>query len=377
MGEKESPGEVSSPIQLDGSILEGGGQLLRVAIALSAVTGKPIQLENIRLRREKPGLRNQHLAAIKAVGELVNASVTGLNVGSQSITFEPRRISSKDFRIDIGTAGSTTLVLQALMPALSFAPDRVEVSLSGGTNNPLAPSIDYMERVLLPSLRHMGYDSSVELVRRGFYPRGGGEVRIVSNPTRVLKSLQLTEPEDVKRIKIFSYSCNLPSHIPERMAHTASKLLRENGFDTVEMEIESLQRGEAKCSIDPGCGILIVIEYTSGVVAGFDGLGERGKPAERVAEEVTDHALRHLKSRVPVEPHLCDQLLVWMSIAEGLSQIRTSELTLHSLTCIEIAHQILGVEFEVQGKLGEVATIGFNGLALHHASEKSSTQDVI
>lgn len=362
---------MSTPTQLDGSILEGGGQLLRVAVALSAVTGKPIQVDNIRLRREKPGLRYQHLSAIKAVAELVDAEVAGLEIGSQSITFRPKRMSARDYQVDIGTAGSTTLVLQALMPALAFAPAGIGVTLSGGTNNPLAPSIDYMNGVLILTLRRMGYDCGVELVRRGFYPRGGGEVRVASKSVSSLKSLEIIKPQDVAHIGILAYSCKLPSHITERMAKTATAMLRRTASADITTTLESLQIGEPKCSMDPGCGLLIAVEYSSGIIAGFDGLGERGKPAERVAEEVASSALHHLRTEAPVEPHLCNQLLIWMSIAEGPSQVQTSELTLHSLTCMEIARQLLGIEFEVQGKLGEVATIRCNGLALRNRSEEA------
>jgi len=363
---------MSKPIQLDGSILEGGGQLLRVAVALSAVTRQPIQVDKIRLRREKPGLRHQHLAAVKAVAELVDAEVAGLEVGSESITFQPRRSTEMNLHVDIGTAGSTTLVLQALMPALAFAPDRIGVTLSGGTNNPLAPSTDYMKHVLIPSLSQMGYNCRVELGRRGFYPRGGGEVKIASRPASLRKALQPTAPGIVSNFRIFSYSCQLPSHVTERMVSTATSTLRKSGFEVTKTEIEARQKGDPQCSVDPGCGLLIVVEYDSGAFAGFDGLGERGKPAEKVAEEVASNALRHLKSTFPVEPHLCDQLIVWMSLASGLSELRTSEFTLHALTCIEIAHRMLGVEFDVQGKLGEAATIRCNGIALHNEIDQLS-----
>ena len=357
---------MSKPIQLDGSILEGGGQLLRVAVALSAVTRQPIQVDKIRLRREKPGLRHQHLAAVKAVAELVDADVAGLEVGSESITFKPRGSTEMNLHVDIGTAGSTTLVLQALMPALAFAPDRIGVTLSGGTNNPLAPSTDYMKHVLIPSLRLMGYNCQVELERRGLYPRGGGEVRIESRPASMLKPMQLTSPGTVSDIKIYSYSCQLPSHITLRMVSTASSTLHNSGFEVTKTEIEARQTEDPKCSLDPGCGILIVVEYDSGAFAGFDGLGEKGIPAEKVAEEVCSKALQHLYTQAQIERHLCDQLLIWMSLASGVSEIRTSELTLHSLTCMEIARKMLGVEFKVLGKLGESATIRCKGCALQN-----------
>ncbi len=357
---------MSKPIQLDGSILEGGGQLLRVAVALSAVTRQPIQVDKIRLRREKPGLRPQHLAAVKAVAELVDADVAGLEVGSESITFRPRRSTEMNLRVDIGTAGSTTLVLQALMPALAFAPDRIVVTLSGGTNNPLAPSTDYMKHILVPSLRRMGYNCGVEVTKRGFYPRGGGEVKIGSRPASLLKALQLTAAGTVSSIRVVSYSCQLPSHITERMVSTASSTLQSNGFQVAKTEIEARQMGDPKCSVDPGCGLLIVVEYDSGAIAGFDGLGEKGIPAEKVAEEVSARALQHLHTQAQVEQHLCDQMLIWMSLASGVSEIRTSELTLHSLTCMEIARKLLTVKFEVQGKLGEAATIRCKGCALQN-----------
>lgn len=359
---------MSKPIQLDGSILEGGGQLLRVAVALSAVTRQPIQVDKIRLRREKPGLRHQHLAAVKAVAELVDADVSGLEVGSESITFKPKRSTEINLHVDIGTAGSTTLVLQALMPALAFAPDRIFVTLSGGTNNPLAPSTDYMKHVLIPCLRLLGYKCQVELERRGFYPRGGGEVKIESRPASLLKPLQLTAPGTVSNIKIFSYSCQLPSHITERMVSAASSKLHDSGFEVTKTEIEARRMGDPKCSVDPGCGLLIVVEYASGAFAGFDGLGEKGLPAEKVAEEVSSRALEHLLTQAQVERHLCDQLLIWMSLASGVSEIRTSELTRHSLTCMEVARMLLGVEFEVLGNLGEAATIRCKGCALRNES---------
>ncbi len=362
---------MNQPIQLDGSILEGGGQLLRVAVALSAVTRQPIKVDKIRLRREKTGLRHQHLAAVKAVAELVDAEVVGLEVGSESITFQPKRTTELNLHVDIGTAGSTTLVLQALMPALAFAPVDIGATLIGGTNNPLAPSTDYMTHVLIPSLRLMGYNCRVEVERRGFYPKGGGEVRIESQPASLLKALKLKEVGRVENIRIVSYSCQLPSHITERMVSTAVSTLHNNGFEVTRTEIESRQIGDPKCSADPGCGLLIVVKYESGAFAGFDGLGEKGTPAEKIAESICETALRHLRTQVQVEPHLCDQLLIWMSLASGVSEIRTSELTLHSLTCMEIARKLLGVEFDVQGKLGEAATIRCKGSSLKNEGLES------
>ncbi len=368
---------MTDPVSIDGSLLEGGGQLLRVAVALSGVTGRPIRVENIRLKREKPGLRHQHLSAVKAVAELVDAQVTGLKVGSQNITFQPGRMVSKDYSVDVGTAGSTTLILQALMPALAFAPAQTRVTLTGGTNNPLAPSIDYMMHVLMPALRMAAYNCEVDLVRRGFYPKGDGHVIVDSKATDTLRPLQLIQPEEIRRVNIHSYSCRLPSHITQRMAKSASEIIQKTLRAETTTSIEVLQAEDPKCSPDPGCGLLLTLEHTSGLVAGFDGLGEQGKPAERVAEEVVYSAQHHLRAEAPVEPHLCDQLIVWMSLADGHSQVRTSALTLHALTCIEVARQVLGVKFEVEGKLGEAATISCDGVGLRNTALKGSMQGVI
>ncbi|RLF10861.1 MAG: RNA 3'-phosphate cyclase, partial [Thermoprotei archaeon] len=178
-------------VEIDGSMLEGGGQILRVSVALSAVSRVPVRVVNIRAKRSNPGIRPQHLTAIKAVAELVEARVEGLRVGSRELVFIPSRPRAGSFSFDVGTAGSTTLVLQSLMPAAALAPSRVIVEVKGGTNNPLAPPVDYVEKVLAPILLKMGYRCSLTTLRRGFYPRGGGIVRATLEPVEELSPIRL------------------------------------------------------------------------------------------------------------------------------------------------------------------------------------------
>ncbi|MEM2910110.1 MAG: RNA 3'-terminal phosphate cyclase [Nitrososphaerota archaeon] len=351
-------------IELDGSIGEGGGQILRVAIALSAVMLKPIRVYNVRAKRSPPGLRPQHLTAVKAVAWLADAEVKGLNIGSSEVVFMPRRLRDGKMVFDAGTAGSTTLILQSLMPAMAFAEERVEAEIRGGTNNPMAPTFEYLSYVLLPILRRMGCNFSLELMRRGFYPRGQGVVRVKSEPVDYLRPIRLTEFSGIEKISGISYSCRLPSHIAERMARSASKFLGENGYENVNISLEVLQQGMPKCSADPGCGIILFARTKDGHIIASDSLGRLGVPAEKVGEEAAADLVKQLNAKAPVDKHLGDQLVMWVAIAEGHSEYRVTELTLHTLTSMEVCKRLAGAEFVVNGVLGEPATISCKGISL-------------
>ena len=199
-------------IEIDGSILEGGGQILRTSVCLSALTRKPLRIYNIRAKRSKPGLRPQHLAAVASVAELTEAEVEGLKVDSQEVEFTPRDLRSGSFKFDIGTAGSSTLLLQSLLPLAAYAPGEVSMEIRGGTNNPLAPPIDYLQRTLLPMLGQMGFKGRIELLCRGFYPRGGGSIVAEVQPVKRLRSIQLLEFSEVCSVRGLSYSSRLPRH---------------------------------------------------------------------------------------------------------------------------------------------------------------------
>lgn len=348
-------------IEIDGSILEGGGQILRTAVCLSALTRKPLRIYNIRAKRDKPGLRPQHLTAVASVAELTEAEVEGLKVDSKKVEFTPRDLRSGSFQFDIGTAGSSTLLLQSLLPVAAYAPGEVSMEIRGGTNNPLAPPIDYLQRVLLPMLGQMGFQGRIELVRRGFYPRGGGGLVAEVQPVKRLRPIRLLEFGEVRGIRGLSYSSRLPRHIVERMAKSVEDRLRKWGGNDMTISLESLQTGEAECAMDPGCGIILVAELSNGALLGADRLGEIGKRAETVGLEAAEDLIQQLERRAPVDRHLGDQLILWMGLAEGSSAIKVSELSLHTVTCIEVCKSFLEVKFEVQGRVGDVATVRCEG----------------
>ena len=356
-------------IEIPGDILEGGGQILRTSIALSVIAKKPIRIFNIRARRSSPGLKAQHLNSVKAVAILSDSKVEGLKFGSSEISFFPGTIKGGSFKIDIGTAGSTSLVLQALMPAASFASNKTLIEIKGGTNTLNAPPIDYIQEVLIPTLKTMGFRDSVNLVRRGFYPRGQGIIRSKIEPVKKFIPIQLTEFGEVERIYGLSYSSNLPSHIVERMAKSAEETLSKNGYDDVNIECEVLQSKHKKCALDPGCGITLVAKLTLGSILGANSLGKIGKPAEQVGIEVADNLLNQLEKGVPIDKYLADQAISYISIADGKSTIRTTELTLHTLTCIEISKKILNTKFNIEGELGKPALIECEGIGLENQSD--------
>jgi RNA 3'-terminal phosphate cyclase (ATP) len=348
---------------VDGSIGEGGGQILRNVVATAALLKRPVRIVNIRAKRDPPGLRPQHLSAVKGMVEITRGEVDGLRIGSMEILYRPGRIMPGRYEIDVGTAGSTTLMLQSLLPVISFADGEVELVLRGGTNNPWAPPVDYVQRVLLPVLRMMGVNVELELVRRGFYPRGMGMIRVRTRPTSSLRPINITSGR-LTSVEVFAYTCNLPGHISERMGRRAAELLAKSGIRDVETITEALQRDDPKCSIDPGAGILIVAHLDNGICMGFDALGERGLPAEKVAEAAVNEMLRQLSTGAPIDKHLGDQLVIWVAIADGESTYRVAELTSHTHTAVEIARMVLGASFQVDGSMGMPATIKCRGIGL-------------
>ena len=353
-------------IEIDGSILEGGGQLLRVSVALSAVTRKPIRVYNVRANRAKPGLRAQHLSAVEAVARLVNAKTHGLALGSKEIQFIPGSTEAKHIEIDVGTAGSTSLVLQAMMPAMAFTKDRSSAVIRGGTNNPMAPPVDFLERTLLPTLRRMGLDVSLKLVRRGFYPRGQGIVEVEMEPARKVAPITMTDFAQIRRITGLAYSSRLPQHVVDRLISAAKSSLAKAEHLDLSIEREVLQPDDPRCAVDPGCGITLVAELASGGILSGDSLGVLGKPAEKVGSEAAYALIEQLKLRAPVGKHLADQLVIWMGLAEGISEIRVCELTLHTLTCIEVVQDFVDAQFTVDGDKGKPATIKCRGIGLRN-----------
>ncbi|MCS6784745.1 MAG: RNA 3'-terminal phosphate cyclase [Candidatus Caldarchaeum sp.] len=347
-------------LELDGSIGEGGGQVLRVALAISAVTSKPLKIYNIRKKRSNPGLRHQHLTAVKAVQEACGGEVRGAFVGSSEILFIPGKISNTSVDLDTGTAGSTTLVLQSRRPVLCFGRDKAFFRITGGTNNPNAPTFEYFERVFISFLRKIGVDAQINLKRRGFYPRGGGTVDGYVSPVISLPSFDFTAPPNFIKASIHAYTSRLPSHVAERMTKACSQVLLENGISPVDAYKEVLTESDPRCAVDPGAGIF-VLGSCEPLPIGVDALGERGVPAEKVGRDAAEAFLNELRRKEPVDSHLGDMMVIYAALARGVSRYRVTNLTNHTVTSIEVCKALLGIRANIEGRLGDKALITVDG----------------
>lgn len=322
-------------IVIDGAQGEGGGQVLRTALSLSLVTGQPFRIERIRGRRARPGLLRQHLAAVEAATWLGNARASGAELGSAVLEFVPGKVEPVDRRIDIGSAGSTTLVAQTLLPALLRTGRPARIVIAGGTHNPLAPPVEFLARAFLPLLRRMGACVDVELNRAGYFPRGGGEMVLVVMPAPRLEPLHLPGRGALASAACEVRLARLPRHIAEREAATVGATL---GVPDVEVTI--LEDHE---SPGPGNVVLVTLicEHVTEVFAGF---GRRGVPAEQVAREASEAARAWLAADVAVGSHLADQLLLPLALAGGGS-FTTVTPTGHTRTNAQLIERFLPVRF--------------------------------
>ncbi|UCC68792.1 MAG: RNA 3'-phosphate cyclase [Armatimonadota bacterium] len=329
-------------VVIDGS--EGGGQMLRNAVALSAVSGRPVRVENIRGARPKPGLRPQHLMAVKAAAHACGANLIGAELGSPEIEFQPGGAPTSDqWTLDVGTAGSVMLVLQCLLPALARAPTESSITLIGGTDVPFAPPFDYFQEVFVPALAELGPRVEARLVRRGFYPKGGGEVAVTVHPAEAIRAIARRERGAVARIAGRAYSLGLPGHIVERMRESALTPLSAGGHGDAHIESEVVARGRSE-----GCGIVLWAECEGGARIGASALGRRGKRAEEVGEEAAQELVSELESGGAVDSRLADQMIVWMAMADGPSEVTTSRLTDHIRSAAEVAQMIVGARFAIE-----------------------------
>jgi RNA 3'-terminal phosphate cyclase (ATP) len=354
---------IKTMIVIDGSQGEGGGQILRSSLALSVVTGKAFRIERIRANREKPGLMRQHLTAVLAAAEVGGAEVVGAMTGATELTFVPRaggarEIAGGEYRFAIGTAGSTSLVLQTVLPALMLAREPCTVVIEGGTHNLHAPPFEFLEKAFLPLLKRMGVCVRAEMERPGFYPAGGGLVRFHIEPCGELGRLELTQRGAIVRRRARAVVANLHRSIAEREVKTLKEKL---GWADEELAVEFLA-----ASRSPGNYVSIEIESTAvcEVVTGF---GERGVMAERVAESAATEAASYIESGAVVGEHLADQLLVPMALAGG-GAFTTVEPSLHTRTNIEVIKKFLDVEIATHELGGRVHKIevksGRNGNSL-------------
>ena len=338
-------------IEIDGSQGEGGGQILRSALTLSMLTGKAFLIHNIRAHRNKPGLLHQHLSAVKASSAVSKANVSGASIGSKLLSFEPGVIRSGRYNFDIHTAGSASLLLQTILQPLSLANSASTIIISGGTHVPWSPSFHYLEQNWQPIMKSIGFDFKLSLDRAGFYPQGGGRVTATIRPAQKLIPLNLTFRGELQRIYGLSAVANLDISIADRQKRQVlGKLLGR--FPNLMIKTSKL-RSQSK-----GTAIFIKAEFagdnpSTPASCCYTALGERGKPAEIVGNEVVDRFEAFIATDGAVDQYLADQLLLPLSFAGGVSMIRTSQITAHLLTNATVINEFLPTKIEIVGTIGK------------------------
>lgn len=319
-------------IEIDGSHGEGGGQVLRTAVALSTVTETAVRIENVRGEREPPGLKAQHLAAVRLLAEMADADVEGDEVGSEHVVFEPDGVEAGSYSVDVGTAGSTTLVAAAGVLAAVAADGPVELEIQGGTDVRWSPTADYLLHVTLPLLEKAGIDVEAEVERRGHYPEGGGRLHVDVADVD-LRPMEIRERGGFVGVRGRCHVSNLPTHITERMAEAARESLSDVDVD-VEVEIEkTLEPADST-----GTSIVLWAEYEN-TVLGASALGERGVPAEEVGEEAAEKLLNQMDGDGTVDRYAADQLAPFVAVAEG--EYLAPEVTSHLDTCVWLCRQFV------------------------------------
>lgn len=333
---------VCDMLVIDGSEGEAGGQILRTSLSLSMVTGTHVRLENIRANRRKPGLAQQHLTCVTAAAEVCGATVDGAHIGSSELTFQPSSVQSGDYRFHIGTAGSTSLVLQTVLPPLLIADGPSSVFIEGGTHNPMAPTVEFLQRVFVPLVNLMGPTIDVQLKRLGFYPAGGGSIVATIEPVASLKPIELLQRGKLIDRKVRSLVVRLPQHVGERECAT---VLRGLQWPSDCSEIIATED-----SLSPGNTLSVELRHKH-VTEVFTSFGERRKSAEHVARDVLREVRRYRKAQAPVGEHLADQLMLPLAIGAwqgtGGGVYRTLGLSLHAQTHLDVIRRFLPIEIRI------------------------------
>lgn len=325
-------------IEIDGSVGEGGGQILRSALSLSMITGQPFRLMNIRAGRSKPGLLRQHLVAVQAAAQICKARTTPVALGATTLEFEPGPIRSGDFRFAIGSAGSSTLVLQTVLPALLHADAPSSVHVTGGTHNAMAPPVHFLQRAYGRVLAAMGADVAFELLRFGFFPAGGGAVRATVQPCRRLRPFELLQRGERTAGFAESFIAGVHVGVAQRELERIGSGM---GWSGKQLRIGGLPAGQG-----PGNALLLTLEHEH-VTEVFASFGEKSVMAETVAKRLLNEVRAYLKSDAAVGAHLADQLMLPMALAGG-GAFTTSEVTQHALTNADVIARFLPVRFSFE-----------------------------
>ncbi len=352
----------ATPLQIDGAFGEGGGQIIRTAVALAALTRRNIELFNIRARRSKPGLQAQHLTAVRAAAALCNADVRGAELGSVRLLFTPGApTTDRNFTFDIAaarggaSAGATGLVAQTLLAPLALLfPEQTAVTILGGTHVPMAPPADYLETVYAPTLRRMGFPVELRSDRSGFFPKGGGAVQLRVQPLEIGQPFVAEERGRLTRIRLFLITSDLPLSVAERGRDALMKYLKGYGVP-IQVEVRDLPSNGA------GAAVVLVAECEQGI-GGWTSLGERGKPMERVALEALRDFQKWFASEASVDAHLADQLVLPAALVPATSRWTTAEVTDHLRTVLFVAQQFLPIDYQIEEAPQGTSVISVTGV---------------
>lgn len=340
-------------IEVDGS--GGGGQVLRTTIGLSALMQEPVKLFNIRTNKPmgKHGIRPQHLMGVKIVKEFCDAVVHGLEEGSTDLQFTPKKLEVNSGKIDIGTAGSVTLLLQTLFPILIFAKKPVSLEIIGGTEVKWSPTVQYYKNVTIPLINKLGAKLELEVIKHGYYPKGGGKIRIISKPVRKLRSWNCQNRGEIKSIYVESVCGDLPKSIAKRQAESALRLLQYH-FPKTKSSI--IYKNTNTLSKGSSCTCYAVCENS---ILGSSYLGERGLKAEIVGREAGEELVKSLERGACLDKYMADQILPFLALANGKSTVLVEGATDHVVTNVKVIEKMLPVKFQVKGKAISVDGIGW------------------
>ncbi|UCF49812.1 MAG: RNA 3'-terminal phosphate cyclase, partial [Thermoplasmatales archaeon] len=319
--------------EIDGSYGEGGGQILRNAIGLSNFINEPVKITNIRANRPNPGIKAQHYVIIKSIEEISNAETKNLEIGSSKLTFIPGKFKGGDYKFDIGTAGSITLVFQALILATLKTENEIRIKLSGGTDVKWSPSWDYFEHVFYPIIKKIGVKVDVQLIKRGYYPKGGGEAIITIHPGSKVKPIQLVGETEFTKVKGIVNIGQLSKNISKRIKHSAIRALVRNELQPDIKDVEY-------STLSAGTGITIWTDSRD-VILGASVLGERGLQSEEIGKNVVANLLEEINSQATIDIYAFDQVLPYMALAKGESSCVVRKISNHAQTNMWLIKQFL------------------------------------
>ena len=332
----------SDLVKIDGSYGEGGGQILRTAISLSAITGKPVEVCNIRTNRTNPGLRPQHLAGIKIIADLFHAKSENLKIGAEWIRFSPSdKFEGGSIKIDIGTAGSIPLILMTVVPAVSLSNNSLQIEVTGGTDVRASPTIDYIKYIVAKSYLSIGPKFSVDVLKRGYYPKGGGLVQCTIKPCKTPGTIELLATRYLEP-NIISVCSQLPAHVAKRQISSALIALEKKGIRC------SNYTASIETSISPGSSILVYSAADFSLYVGGDSIGERGKRAEAVGTEAAKRFLDSAVAEATVDPFLADMLVLPLALSKARSRYRVARVTQHLLTNLHIVSEIVRCKYSIE-----------------------------